>query len=336
MAFVTRPVNLTEEAPPPPYGDRGIQPSHPLWYIAPPPYEPRVDRTPSQSTLSQSEANDEEAESQHCELTTTPTERMRRFLLHCLAIDYGLTDEVSEKLQKHDWFYFTRLSSKCYYIHRTLQPTERYPLLHWPRECDDPEIQECVLTPARELDIPIDLVVLMLRLFVRCTPIFGQRNRSTLDQVWLRYGLHVLAWKLYLDRNVLFKTLLTDRATSLNRSFERKFEKYSARWFKSLVGPDEYCLTWTAYTYRRELDLSPEDPVFCLVPLRLPKRRASYELGNDDYCWVGFLRKAFAAVDDPVPLWWVRVLRPWIAWRQRGLFEPEDEVDEDGCAWRTI
>jgi len=98
--------------------------------------------------------------------TASIAERARRFLLYCLATSYELTTEVPQ-LSKDDWLYFTRVSTLYCYVHRKHYPRAQYPLLDWPRDCHDSDLETAFFKPLSSLGLPEKAAIFMLRLFVR-------------------------------------------------------------------------------------------------------------------------------------------------------------------------
>ncbi|KAK6395748.1 hypothetical protein LTR65_010768 [Meristemomyces frigidus] len=123
-----------------------------------------------------------------------PQARVRRFLVHCLAIDYEITSELPHMLDTAHWYHFTRLSALCDFIHRKRYPRAMHPMLDWPDDCYDPDVDRELVQPTASLGVLKDLSVFMLRLFVRCTPICGRQNRSGIDEIMKRHTLPTLAW----------------------------------------------------------------------------------------------------------------------------------------------
>ena len=135
-------------------------------------------------------------------------ERLRRFLSYCLAVDYGLEETCPDKLRKDDWYHFTRLSLLCYTQHRS-SPSAQAPIMFdWPAISDSAQLDRELFAGADALKVPRCTVVAMLRMFVSCTGVCRNRNSSTIGYIGRRYGVHVLAEKLRVDRAIMFGAVL--------------------------------------------------------------------------------------------------------------------------------
>ncbi|GIZ41124.1 hypothetical protein CKM354_000444000 [Cercospora kikuchii] len=172
------------------------------------------------------------------------TERLRRFLSFCLAVDYGLRTRTPDQITSDDFCHFARLAKRCYKAF----PSSRGHIMSYVGNVvsDDPFITEHLLTPAQALGIPSQAVLSMLRIFVSSTGplilIFCGGYHSYVNHLRRMFGLKTLAHKLVFDRKEMFKTVLPMEDTDLLNRMIAANLRQQHRLFEEL---DEVTFDWT-------------------------------------------------------------------------------------------
>jgi hypothetical protein len=109
--------------------------------------------TPSMSSdnMTREEADEDSVTSvKECQVDASDVERLRRFLVYCLAVDYGLQSCCPDTLRKDDWLHFTHLGKLCYEDYICKHPTSSTPLSNWTDDCcNHKEVERYLLQPAR-------------------------------------------------------------------------------------------------------------------------------------------------------------------------------------------
>ena len=83
-------------------------------------------------------------------------ERLRRFLSHCLSLDYDLRKSCPDRLRREDWYHFVWLSKLSCDVHKAHHPATatRSILLNWSDSCcHHAEIERYIKKPAEALGI---------------------------------------------------------------------------------------------------------------------------------------------------------------------------------------
>lgn len=213
---------------PPAYGVEAL----PLYTGEPPPYT----KEPPPYTLDPTNSR--------TSCSPEVTERLRKFLSFCLAVDYGLRTRTPDQITLDDFRHFAGLARRCYKVF----PSSRGPVMSYVGNVvsDDPIITEHLLTPAQALGIPSQAVLSMLRIFVGSlgpvTSIIFGGYHSYVRLLRQMFGLRTLARKLVFDRKQLFKAVLPAWNTDLLYRMIAANLRQQHRFFEEL---DEVSFAWT-------------------------------------------------------------------------------------------
>jgi hypothetical protein len=182
-----------------------------------------------------------------CETAHDRTERLRRFLLFCLAIDYNWASEAPDQLTKDDLHYYVDLGKRCF-----LPQGGGRPLLKangigylYKKPCDitvtDAVVQTNLMDPAMAIGIPCSAVVVMLRLFIRSMHFSLRRGVVFNSQLyWLacNTGLVNLAARFYMDRHLIPQVLIpVGTKTKHFNALLARIREAQAHFMSNHVGP---------------------------------------------------------------------------------------------------
>lgn len=174
------------------------------------------------------------------------TERLRRFLSFCLAIDYNLTSKTPDKLTQGDFSHFVPLSHRCF-----LSPSEEEeepfirPLsMKWsePRDITtlDTFITEQLLNPAKALGVPSSVAISMLRLFLVAIPFWSSGYSSRIPWLAKTTSLKTLAAKFVMDREVLLPALIPLFEEEFLEQMSDRMRAEHSRWFDRVSSPMDF------------------------------------------------------------------------------------------------
>ncbi|CAK1358693.1 uncharacterized protein RHO25_007275 [Cercospora beticola] len=171
------------------------------------------------------------------------TERLRKFLSFCLAVDYELHTRTPDQITLDDFCHFAGLARRC----DKAFPSSRGHIMSYVGNVvsDDPIITEHLLKPAQALGIPNQAVLSMLRIFVGSIGplrvVFFGGYHSYVNHLRRVFGLRTLARKLVFDRKELFKAVLPAEDTDLLHRMIAASLRQQHRFFEEL---DEVTLAW--------------------------------------------------------------------------------------------
>ncbi|KAL1311426.1 hypothetical protein AAFC00_001587 [Neodothiora populina] len=184
-------------------------------------------------------------------------ENLRRFLLFCLAIDYGLVPECPEPMRPTDWLPFLRLARHWSWRDSRRRYQQGYDpvrpaFLGNPSRADNAADDEralkveqcifaCIVRPAQALNIPPDIAITMLRDFP--SSITSNGDYVPHNHRYRCPNTKTLATKLLLDREILIDTLTRREHSSFRSSLHEANEKIQNKNFVSLRSPDDFELT---------------------------------------------------------------------------------------------
>jgi hypothetical protein len=262
-------------------------------------------------------------EAHHSEKPNDRTERLRRFLSFCLAIDYELTAETPDKLTKEDLCIFVHLARRCFLERR--RPTEgdmirgnpyRYSYLK-PRDvvAKDPVVQAELMEPAMALGIPCSVVIVMLRCFISSMRLRRMEYKSQI--VWLRVqtSLDNIAARSFMDRHILLDALLplSSDATAFRQVMALRMDQSHGARFKALRSPTDYTTTaygdWILRTEKARQRASRPPPY---SGARFDCKRAAT-----------MVKCVVPSKDDS---WRVKLLRMWVNPRQERLCKTSEDL----------
>ncbi|KAK5110520.1 hypothetical protein LTR62_005712 [Meristemomyces frigidus] len=191
-------------------------------------------------------------------LDQAQVERIRRFLLFCLVVDYNLTTSTRGYLQGEDWNYFMRLAR----LATREGITARKHGIRAEDLAPDSEsqiVQREFHVPVLELGIPLSIARSLLVLFPRRVRANGEHG-----SVLKRNNAHTLpelATRILTDREILFDALLdeTPQHAPLRKDLEAANKKVERQTFASLRSPDDYVLTEQGRTMEEHYRHDPSE-----------------------------------------------------------------------------
>ncbi|KAF1348170.1 hypothetical protein BDV97DRAFT_371006 [Delphinella strobiligena] len=243
-------------------------------------------------------------------------ERLRRFLLFCLAVDYSLlkSQKLSQWITREEWLMWVRLGKvlhiKEVFASRTAldlhlrawedveaikcrHPTVDYELSHDPSVDQLEEIVDMyIVRPAFALGLSPELAVTMVRRYP-----FTLALRGGHMPVWHRHQkrcMKALASKFFLDKEFLIDALLPpgdETLVAFREALHAKNIEVSEKYFVTLITPWNYSLTpWAEKRNARErlYDRIELDPLSSMWD-RHPVRGGIYH---------GLLKRLFAALPE--------------------------------------
>jgi hypothetical protein len=186
-------------------------------------------------------------------------DRIRRFLLFCLLVDYGIDIPMHIYLYANDWSYFMRLA-------KAVKEEETNRRKHGVRARDmrqgsDSQVAHTdFYKPVWSLAIPMGTSIQLRYDCAALRSLFAGIARSLLTlfprrtgangehvSVLKRNNVHTtseLATRILVDREILFDSLLdSDSQTDLRNLLERANRQIQDRYFESLLSPEQYILT---------------------------------------------------------------------------------------------
>lgn len=237
-------------------------------------------------------------------------ERLRRFLAHCLAVDYGLEAEVPDQLRQDDWAHFIGISTTLYYVQKVRHPSA-YPTFELPLDCRSTYANGELFDHCSALGIPREAALCMLRLNICGTKLFSCRTVSAIEIIAKRYGMHTLAWKLCLDRDLLIDALLPARYSTFRERMMTRNEGVSLRYFEHLSGMNDYQLS----TYGATHLANAHDDTNSLRGFIAEVRLAA------SYVRINALELSFAMFESPL----MDLGGLYVKWRQKAMFGPRSQ-----------
>ena len=172
--------------------------------------------------------------------TSDEAERLRNFLLHCLATDYEIP--LVPKLSPADTTYFLRLG-QCVMDIMSIND--------WDADtCGVTEqmyyfLERFIIEPARVLEIPLRLVTSMIRTFR-----IAISSRREYAGAWDKTDCaRTMAEKLVIDRDVVIGAVVPATWPFLRVELLRALEKTQEEYFASLTDQDTYTLTEEGMEY---------------------------------------------------------------------------------------
>ncbi|SMY25690.1 unnamed protein product [Zymoseptoria tritici ST99CH_1A5] len=179
------------------------------------------------------------------------TERLRRFLSFCLAIDYELAAQSPDKLTKEDLCIFVHLARRCF----LRREPHRRPLIKedalgylYLRSTDltveDTFVQFELMEPAKALRIPCSVVVVMLRFFISSIRLCGARYQSQTSRLVVHTSLDNLAARFFMEKKMFLDVLLPPSSSAHAASFREilkfRMNRRHGVYFKALRSPIDY------------------------------------------------------------------------------------------------
>ena len=167
------------------------------------------------------------------------TERLRRFLSFCLAVDYDRVAASPDQLTRNDWCHFVQLGRRCLAAWQRKHVFSSSPPHHLEDALGDPRIECSVIQPAKALGVPIHAAVAMSHMFVQSISRMRPNNDSAF-RILPGHGTRAIAAKLLLDRDLLFDTVLPKHHLRLRTLIDVRWTRLQRRWFVRLDSPDDY------------------------------------------------------------------------------------------------
>lgn len=163
--------------------------------------------------------------------TDYEVKRVRNFLAYCLAIDYNV--DIGAKLSAADRTHFLRLSTQMC----DLELAQRVaPTTAEERHILGPYFWTYIHSPAKALGLPSDLVVLYIHSFKRFTSGSAQ-YKGSIRGILHDGGLGKLAFKLYVDREVVIPAVVTATEEGKHRkALLTHLNDFQAIYFASISG----------------------------------------------------------------------------------------------------
>ncbi|KAK5720637.1 hypothetical protein LTR15_006597 [Elasticomyces elasticus] len=182
-------------------------------------------------------------------------------------------------------------------------------LTDWPATCGSDEMKRALFFDAETLGIPRKAVVLMLYLFVQCVSVRHHPNRSGLEHICRYHTPELLAYKLTIDRDVMFDAVILPQDHVFRQMAAERNKLEAAMYFDHLGSIDDFELRESAPGY--------EGHGLCSRAFRLPtcvRLRLRY-------VWVYFVRNNIYDVPDAKALQAQKYVdNSWTRKRQHALF----------------
>lgn len=138
------------------------------------------------------------------------TERLRNFLLFCLAYDYRCNFDVV--LSCFDRNHYVDMANALRELHATHDNTH---LTVYERVTLAPYFYKFLHAPCKSLDIPVDYATMAIGRFVKYTDTFLRYKGCTFG-ILQTVGPHALAQKLCFDRDIIIPRIVQDQNTAAN------------------------------------------------------------------------------------------------------------------------
>lgn len=169
-------------------------------------------------------------------------ERVRRFLLFCLAVDYNLVTASKGWLNGEEWSYFMRLARLA--MKEGIVARKNGGIVEEDLKADSESqtVQREFHMPVYELGVPLSMARSLLILFPRRVRANGEHG-----SVLKRNNAHTmpeLATRLLTDREIVFDALMDGvNNARLRKDLEEANRKLEKQFFTKLDSPDDYTLT---------------------------------------------------------------------------------------------
>lgn len=249
------PVNAVFWVPPPIYAPAPVRPaaaSSQTHQKAPPQYEPSKEI--KLQLFNRIQAAVQAERNSDIDACDSEVERMRKFLIYCLAVDYQFPGNFALLGPDREHFLqmATLLNDIAHFHQRThLTEDERKQLA--------PYFWKYLHEPCQGLSIPVESAAIIVVRFASVQSLWG-RYKGTVQNTLNRGGIPKLAKTLYMDKHVLIPRLTSSAAT--RKTYLQQLERCARKYFvsfknlDSVAWGDEFAVPWQSggWHHRSNLD----------------------------------------------------------------------------------